>query len=62
MKHQTMITEPTPVTLAESKRLIELEKTIALSIESFIEVGEALIEIRESKLYRIEYPSRTVSP
>lgn len=43
------------LTLEESARLIALEKTIAATLDSFIECGNALAEIRDSKLYRIEH-------
>lgn len=43
------------ITLVESKRLIELESIIKKEIDGFIRVGEALAEIRDSKLYRVEY-------
>jgi len=36
----------------EAARLVELEETIERGLETFIEVGLALIEIREGKLYR----------
>ena len=43
------------LTITESKRLVELEKTIQRGKVAFVEVGNALAEIRDSKLYRIEY-------
>ena len=42
------------LTLAESNRLIQLEKVVTAGLQSWIEVGEALIEIRDSRLYKIE--------
>jgi len=45
------------ITLAESKRLVELEVIIKRGKKVFIEVGLALAEIRDSRLYRIEHPS-----
>jgi hypothetical protein len=42
------------ITLKESSRLIELEKVVTTGLQSWIEVGEALIEIRDSRLYRVE--------
>ena len=42
-------------TVDESGRLVELERTIEHGLATFIEVGEALTEIRDSRLYRIEY-------
>ena len=43
------------ITLDESKRLIALEHVITKGLSNFIEVGEALLEIRDSRLYRIEH-------
>ncbi len=37
------------------KRLADLEVTIAAGLSSFVAVGEALIEVRDSKLYRVGY-------
>ena len=45
------------ITLKESGDLVRLEKTIAKGLEAFVEVGEALAEIRDRKLYRIEHGS-----
>src|SRR5215204_6956553 len=42
----------TLLTTTESARLVELEDTIERGLETFVEVGNALLEIRESKLYR----------
>jgi len=41
--------------LAESKRLIELEKIIEAGRQTFIEVGTALAEIRDSRLYKADF-------
>lgn len=43
------------ITIQESARLVSLEKTIERGLGNFIEVGEALAEIRDSRLYRIEH-------
>lgn len=43
------------ITIQESSRLIALERTIQKGVATFIDVGEALMEIRDSRLYRIEY-------
>lgn len=43
------------ISISESARLVALEKVIERGLSSFIEVGEALWEIRDSKLYRIEF-------
>lgn len=42
---------------AESLRLTKLEKTIDAGVKQFIAVGEALTEIRETRLYRAEFKS-----
>jgi N6-adenosine-specific RNA methylase IME4 len=43
------------ITIEESRRLVELETTIGAGLKTFVEVGEALLEIRDSRLYRIEH-------
>lgn len=53
-----MITAPLePLTLPESKRLIELERKIEVGLKTFVEVGLALSEIHDSRLYKIEHPT-----
>lgn len=42
------------ITIAESKRLIQLEKIIKAGEQTFVEVGAALKEIRDGKLYRAD--------
>ncbi len=44
-----------PINLTESKRLVALEKAIEAGRKTFIEVGLALAEIRDSRLYRADY-------
>ena len=44
-----------PADLRARRRLDELEAVIDRGIASFIEVGEALTEVRESKLYRLTH-------
>lgn len=44
-----------PITLDESRRLIALEEVVARGKRTFIEVGEALGEIRDSRLYRADF-------
>jgi hypothetical protein len=44
-----------PISLAESKDLIRLESIVENGLQSFVVVGEALIEIRDRKLYRVEH-------
>jgi hypothetical protein len=43
------------ISLTESKRLIHLEKIIKAGEQTFIEVGNALLEIRDAKLYRVDF-------
>jgi hypothetical protein len=43
------------ITIQESADLVRLEKTIAQGLQTFVEVGEALVEIRDRNLYRIEH-------
>jgi hypothetical protein len=43
------------ISIDESRRLMELERRIQRGLDTFMEVGEALLEIRESRLYRIEH-------
>ena len=44
-----------PITLKESARLVELERKIKTGMTTFVEVGNALMEIRDSRLYRVEH-------
>ncbi len=41
--------------MRDDARLVELEKTIARGKKTFVEVGQALAEIRDLRLYRREY-------
>lgn len=43
------------ITTSESKRLLELEEVIERGLSTFIQVGEALAEIRDSRLYRVQF-------
>jgi hypothetical protein len=43
------------ITLSESKRLIALEQTIEAGRKTFVEVGLALAEIRDARLYRSDF-------
>jgi hypothetical protein len=57
-----MITTPDavalePIIMDESHDLIALEKVIERGLDTFVQVGEALAEIRDRKLYRIEHPT-----
>jgi transcription antitermination factor NusG len=44
-----------PITMDESRDLIALEKIVAKGLQTFVEVGAALAEIRDRKLYKIEH-------
>lgn len=44
-----------PITAIETNRLKQLEKIIKAGEKTFIEVGDALTEIRDKKLYRAEH-------
>jgi hypothetical protein len=55
MNTPTIKVETEALSVAESKRLVELEGRIQRGFATFIEVGEALMEIRDSRLYRSEY-------
>ena len=43
------------VTEIEAQRFTELETAIERGVQTFVEVGNALIEIRDSRLYRADY-------
>ena len=43
------------LTITESDRLAECEATIERGFQTFAEVGTALLEIRDSRLYRSEF-------
>ena len=45
------------ITIEEAGDLARLETTVAKGLQTFVEVGEALAEIRGRRLYRIEYPT-----
>jgi len=46
-----------PLSQSERERLRQLEAIIQRGLETFIEVGHALLEIRSSRLYRQSYPT-----
>jgi N6-adenosine-specific RNA methylase IME4 len=48
---------PTALTSPERTRLAELERVVARGVQTFVEVGVALTEIRDRRLYRERYPS-----
>jgi len=43
------------ITLDERSRLYQLEETIRQGLNTFVDVGSALLEIRDKRLYRQEY-------
>jgi len=47
--------ESTALAVAESTRLAELEHVIERGLRTFVEVGQALLEIRDSRLYREDH-------
>jgi hypothetical protein len=55
MRAEIILPSTEPITLDESKRLIELEKIIEAGRQTFIEVGTALAEIRDSRLYKADF-------
>lgn len=55
MQPASHMSELAPISITESKRLIELENIVKRGLKHFTEVGEALAEIRDAKLYRIEF-------
>lgn len=50
-------TQSTRLAPRDADRLAELEITIAHGLTTFVEVGAALAEVRESRLYRAEHPT-----
>lgn len=48
---------PAALTEMEARRLTECESRIEQGIAVFLEVGNALLEIRDSRLYRQQYPT-----
>ncbi len=49
------IATASPLTGGEERRLVHCEKTVEKGMGTFREVGQALLEIRDSRLYRREY-------
>lgn len=52
---QAVTLDPVPPLPNEATRLTELEGVIAVGLQSYAEVGNALLEIRDSKLYRASH-------
>lgn len=51
------IIEGEVLSVAESKRLVELEGVIEQNFKGFVAVGAALAEIRDRRLYRLQAPT-----
>ena len=47
--------QETAITDAETSRLVECEAVIERGLKTFVDVGNALLEIRDSRLYRAEF-------
>lgn len=43
------------ISMEESRDLVRLEGIVEAGLQTFVEVGEALAEIRDRKLYRVEH-------
>ena len=52
---RTSVVKLPAMTAVEKKRLAEVEQVIEQGIAVFVEVGSALAEVRDSKLYRAEF-------
>jgi hypothetical protein len=52
---QTVTQAPVSVIETDRQRLTKLETKIRAGLKTFVEVGNALLEIRNSKLYRLDY-------
>lgn len=46
-----------PLTYDEADRLAECEQVIERGLATFVDVGTALLEVRDSRLYRAQYPT-----
>jgi hypothetical protein len=46
---------PAPLTLAEKQKLAKCEVIIGKGIKGFLEVADALLEVRDQNLYRVEF-------
>jgi hypothetical protein len=53
--HQNGVETLLPLTTLEKRRLEECERTIKKGLNTFYDVGKALSEIKDSRLYRMEY-------
>lgn len=48
----TIVSQNNEISISESERLVTLESTIEKGLQTFVEVGNALMEIRDNRLYR----------
>lgn len=48
---------PAALSLVEHRRLDELETIVERGLAALVKAGAALLEIRESRLYRRDYPT-----
>ncbi len=46
-----------PLTVAEQDLLVQCEETISEGIQTFVEVGQALMSVRDNRLYRATHPT-----
>lgn len=53
---QELMEMEAPLSVRETARLAELERVIQENLRGFVAVGQALAEIRETRLYRKKYP------
>jgi hypothetical protein len=49
--------KPTSLSTEEARRFEELTGTIEGGMKTFLEVGSALAEVRDRKLYRVKFPT-----
>lgn len=52
---QSEVVDNAPLTVAERNRFKECERVIEIGLHAFVEVGNALLEIRQLRFYRSEY-------
>lgn len=55
--HPLAINPPEPLSQREEKLLAELEAVIDANMKGFVLVGLALTQIRDQRLYRVQYPT-----
>jgi len=55
--HPLAVNPPEPLSQREEKLLAELEAVIDANMKGFVLVGMALAQIRDQRLYRVQYPT-----